>query len=242
MVSSFEAASLKPAAAPARTGDDYNDGYNAGVREGQASMGLRVVGERVNVTDGSLKDLIRLAYQVQVHQISGPPWLASEKFDVAAVMPAGSSRSQAPAMLRALLEERFHLMLHRETKSGPVYALVEAKGGIKLKPVEEPANGERIASRTSFQAGYLMARASPVAVFADLLAKAADRPVIDMTGLAGLYDFNLKYTTALSATEPDESATLGSALQEQLGLKLEKREMPVEILVIDHADRVPAGN
>jgi uncharacterized protein (TIGR03435 family) len=145
-------------------------------------------------------------------------------------------------MLRTLLEERFHLTLHRETKNGPVYALVEAKGGIKLKPVEEPANAERIASRTTFGAGYLMARASPVAAFADLLAKAADRPVIDLTGLAGLYDFNLKYTTALSATETDESPTLGSALEEQLGLRLEKRDMPVEILVIDHADRIPVEN
>jgi uncharacterized protein (TIGR03435 family) len=108
--------------------------------------------------------------------------------------------------------------------------------------VEEPANAQRIASRTMFGAGMLRARASPVAVFADLLAKAADRPVVDMTGLTGLYDFELRYTPALSATEPDEGATLGTALQEQLGLRLEKRDMPMEILVIDHADRVPTQN
>ena len=81
-----------------------------------------------------------------------------------------------------------------------------------------------------------------MASFADLLSKATDRPVIDMTGLTGLYDFDVNYTPALSATEVDPGATLETALLEQLGLKLEKREMQVEVLVIEGADKVPTEN
>jgi uncharacterized protein (TIGR03435 family) len=81
-----------------------------------------------------------------------------------------------------------------------------------------------------------------MAAFADVLSKAADRPVIDTTGLPGLYDIDLTYTPELSATAPDSGATLATALLEQLGLKLEKREMQVKVLVIEGADKVPTEN
>jgi uncharacterized protein (TIGR03435 family) len=239
---SFEVASVKRASEPIATKDDYTAGYNAGMRAARAAQGLRIVGQRVTVIDNSLKDLIRLAYQVKEHQISGPAWMATEKYEIAATMPAGANRSQVPEMLQTLLAERFHLKLHRETRKMAVYALVVGKGGPKLTAATAPANGRGGTGWVNPTGGRVGAKASSVAAFADLLSKAADRPVIDMTGLTGLYDFDLTYTPELSATAADPGATLETALLEQLGLKLEKREMQVEVLLIEGADKVPAEN
>ncbi len=186
------------------------------MRSALAAQGLRVVGQRVAVTDNTLKDLIRIAYQVKDYQISGPPWIATEKYEIAAIMPAGANRTQAPEMLRTLLGQRVHLELHRETRKMAVYALVVAKGGPRLTAAPPNSRGFAAGSRD----GHVLAKASPVAAFADLLTNAADRPVVDQTGIAGLYDFDLSYGAQLSATAPDD----------------------VEILVIDPADKVPTEN
>src|SRR5581483_5324506 len=118
---SFEVASVKPAAAPIQTKDDYTAGYNAGMRAALSSFGMRITGQRINITDNSLRDLIRLAYRVKDYQINAPNWMATEKYEVVANMPAGANASQAPEMLQTLLETRFHLKLHRETKRTAVY-------------------------------------------------------------------------------------------------------------------------
>lgn len=237
---SFEVASVKPASAPIATKDEYTEGYNAGLRAAMASQGLRIVGQRVTVTDNSLKDLIRLAYQVKEHQISAPAWMAAEKYEIAAVMPAGATRAQAPEMLRTLLEERFHLKLHREMRKMAVYALVAAKGGPKLTAA--PPNVRGAFAMAGANSGRLVAKSATMSVFADLVTKAADRPVIDGTGLTGLYDFDLTYSAELSATAADPGPALATVLLEQLGLKLEKRDVQMEILVIESADKVPTEN
>lgn len=223
---SFEVASVKPASAPVATKDDYSAGYNAGMRAAMAAQGLRVRGNRVTIVDNSLRDLIRLAYQVKDYQIAAPGWMAEEKYQVDATLPAGATAAQAPEMLRTLLEERFHLKLHRESRKMPVYALVESKGGAKLTPSQYKA-GTTVANP-----GRAVAVASTVAAFADALSKAEDRIVVDSTGIAGSFDFNLTYT-------PE---TLASLLNEQYGLRLEKREQPLEVLVIESADKVPSEN
>jgi uncharacterized protein (TIGR03435 family) len=173
---SFEVASVKPASAPIATKDAYTEGYNAGMRAALASQGLRIVGQRVTVTDNSLKDLIRLAYQVKDYQISAPAWMAAEKYEIAAVMPAGATRSQAPEMLRTLLEERFHLKLHRETRKLAAYALVAAKGGPKLTPSAVPANGRGGSAFAGTNNGHLLAKASTLAAFADLAHQSGGPP------------------------------------------------------------------
>src|ERR1022692_5306411 len=93
---SFEVASVKPASAPIATKDAYTEGYNAGMRAALAAQGLRIVGQRVTVTDNSVKDLIRLAYQVKEYQISATAWMAMEKYEIAATMPEGAKRRQRP--------------------------------------------------------------------------------------------------------------------------------------------------
>jgi uncharacterized protein (TIGR03435 family) len=239
---SFEVASVKPASAPIATKDEYTEGYNAGLRMALASQGLRIAGLRVTVTDNSLKDLIRLAFQVKDYQISAPPWMATAKYDIAAVMPAGANRCQAPEMLRRLLEDRFHLKLHREMRKTPVYALVAARNGPKLTATAVPANGRAASAWAGANNGRLLAKASTLDAFAELLSKGADRPVIDGTGLAGLYDFDLTYSPELTATAADSGPALAAVLQEQLGLKMEKRDVQMEILAIDSADKAPTEN
>src|SRR5579872_590342 len=216
---SFEVASVKPAPASIQTKDLYTEGYNAGMRAALAGRGIRVAGLRVDVTDNSLRDLIRLSYEVKDYQISAPGWMAEEKYEVAATMPVGANRGQAPEMMRTLLQQRFHLKLHRETRKMTVYALVEAKAGAKLvKSAYRAGNG--MAST-----GRIVGMAQSLSQFADLMTKAGGHTVVDATGIAGIYDFDL--TFAPDASE-EAGPGLESALREKYGLRLEKREMPVE--------------
>jgi uncharacterized protein (TIGR03435 family) len=238
---SFEVASLKPAPNPIATKDGYTEGYNAGMRAALASAGMRISGQRVNITDNSLKDLIRIAWQFKDYQIVAPAWMAGDKFEVIANMPAGADRSQAPAMLRTLLEARFHLQAHMEKRELPVYALTTSKGGPKLTPAAGPPNKRGGDSWTDGGVGHLRALNSPEAAFADLLTKISARPVIDASGLTGIYDFDVVYAPELSDAPPDAGPSLTSALA-AIGLRLEKRQEQLEVLVVDHADKVPAGN
>jgi uncharacterized protein (TIGR03435 family) len=236
---SFEVASVKPASAPIVTKDAYSEGYNAGMRAALSAQGLRVMGQRVTITDNTLKELIRIAYQVKEHQIAGPSWIAAEKYEIAAIMPAGATRSQAPEMLRTLLSQRFRLELHREMRKMAAYALVAGKGGPKLTAVAGPEGRNAWAGGST---GRVHLVAASLARFAEVLSKAADRPVTDATGLGGLYDFDLTYAPELNAAAEESSPALAQALEEQLGMKLEKREIQVEVLVVDRADKVPVGN
>jgi len=116
------------------------------VRAGKMpKFGPQVEGSQAEYTYMSLKDLISTAYKVKPYQITGPPWLATERFDIVAKMPEGASKDDAPRMLQALLEERFKLAAHRDTQEHPVLALVVGKDGPKLKesppaqPIDENA-------------------------------------------------------------------------------------------------------
>jgi uncharacterized protein (TIGR03435 family) len=119
----FEVASVKPAGPL--------DGSK--ILSGQMHVGMKIDAARVDIGSLSLADMIRVAYRVKPYQISGPDWMASERFDVMAKLPEGASRDQVPEMLQALLAERFKLTVHRESKEQAVYALVVGKNGPKLK-------------------------------------------------------------------------------------------------------------
>ena len=121
----FEVASVKPAAPIALT--------PAALASGKLRIGMTVVGSRVDIGYISLADLIRTAYDVKPHQISGPDWMAAARFDITAKLPDGATKDQVNVMLQALLAERFKLTVHHETKDRPVYALIVGKGGPKLK-------------------------------------------------------------------------------------------------------------
>jgi uncharacterized protein (TIGR03435 family) len=239
----------------------------------------------------SLKDLISSAYGVKSFQVSGPGWLDTERFDIVAKIPEGTTKEQFNVMMQNLLAERFKLVVHREKKDFPLYELTIAKGGPKLKPSTEdpsaaagppppgpPPIGKdgfpqvpagRPAMMMNFLPGgqrRLMAMVQPVSTLADMLSNLMDGPVIDKTGLTGKFDFTLEFTPEqgfgagpLGAAPPpqppnadpgqpaglaaaDQLSGLFTALQEQLGLKLERKKGPLDVWVVDRAEKVPAEN
>jgi len=284
---SFEVASVKPAA-PLDRGQ---------ILSGQMHVGMKIDAARVDIGSMSLADLIRVAYRVKPYQVSGPDWMASERFDVLAKMPEGATREQVPEMLQALLAERFKLTVHRESKEQAVYALVVGKNGPKLKESAPDADAPtttddvnpqvRVSGRgentqVSISGGqigtahmsmgpdgtmHLEAPKMNMAAFADTLSRFFDRPVVDLTELKGTYQVALDLSMedlrmaartvgimrpglgggrggaqppADAASDP-AGMSIFAAVQ-QLGLKLEPRKTPLELIVIDHLEKTPTEN
>jgi uncharacterized protein (TIGR03435 family) len=207
--------------------------------------------ENVNSSPGSLtmrnvslSSCIRWAYNVKQFQVSGPAWLESERYDVLAKAGDPASTDQLRLMLQALLANRFKLTLHREEKVMPTYVLVVAKNGPKFHQSE----GEGKSSLKGSKAGVVNAEKTSMTQLADILAQPLRCPITDMTGLKGLYDFTVDLTSYIPTEfkpgdpPPDIVGIAMSVLQDQLGLKLEAKKVPVEILIVDHADKVPSEN
>ena len=182
----------------------------------------------------TLRDCIAWAWSVRSFQISGPASLDDERYEVGARTGTSVTPGELRLMLRNLLEERFRLALHRESREVPVYALAAGRNGSKLHPAEAeesgwsklPGGGLRIAFRRS-----------TVAQLAEFLSTLifVDRPVVDASGLPAAYDFNLDLREVADSTDVAH-ASLGTLLQEQLGLKLEARKAPFTVLVVDHVE------
>ncbi len=253
---------------------------------GQVQIGVHIDGAQFSASYMSLKDLIRMAFQIKDYQISGQDWLASDRFTLTAKIPAGSSQKDLPAMMRALLEERFHLKVHQEKKEFPVYALVVAKGGAKLKesPLEpedaavagKPRNVDVTAGGSASGTTVSMGRGSSFSMsgdkievhkltmtqVADLLARFLDKPVVDLTELPATYDLTLPLTPEdFRAMQIRAAITAGVQLPPQVmqladsasgdslhsgllaaGLKLEPRKAPLDVFVVDSADKTPSAN
>ena len=252
----------------------------------QVNIGVHVDGAMVSCTAFSVKDLIQVAYQVKNYQIEGPEWLAGDRFDVNGKLPEGTTRADVPAMLQSLLADRFGMKMHRDSKDFPVYALVVGKGGPKMKetPLEDEAEtaaggrgavnvavtGGRNGVNLNFGRGAyfhfaddkIEARKLAMLQFADTLARFMDRPVVDMTGLKGTYDFTLNFTPedframqiraaiaagivlppeALRLLEGASGDSLFGAIQ-TIGLKLDSRKAPLPVLVIDSINKTPSEN
>jgi uncharacterized protein (TIGR03435 family) len=223
---SFEVAAIKPSV----TNDN---GSGTHTSKGEVVMN--------NV---SLKQCVEMAYDVRDYSFSGPDWLATLRFDINAKPPAGwDSREQFGPMLQTLLAERFKLVVHKESKVLPAYALVQAKGGLKIHPVEKGEGG----SSSNSNNGLYTAKHVTMQRFADFLARTLNSPVVDKTEAAGVFDFSLTFSRddlrPGSERSPDNSApSIYTALQEQLGLRLLSQKLPVEIVVVDHMEKAPTDN
>jgi uncharacterized protein (TIGR03435 family) len=198
-------------------------------------------GARLTTSNATLKMLIMLAYKVMPDQISGgPPWLQSDGFDIeakAANPHAGNAQFQQ--MVQNLMADRFQLKFHRETRELPVYLLTQAKNGVKLAEAKEPSAdvGMRIEAP-----GRMIGVKATMTTLANALTKALKRQVVDETGLSGAYSFRLAYTPdPKPGMEPGDGPSVFTALEEQLGLRLKAGKGPVEVLVIDSAQK-PAAN
>ena len=225
---------------------------------------LNIGGDRyVRFVRISLRDLIMLAYGVGAAQVQGPSFLngtqdsPADRFDMAALTPTGATPEQVPLMLRAMLAQRFHLSFHRGTKDLNIYALEVAKGGLKMKESPKGASGEARCARTQAgnpdfagRAGSSIAAvcngmtSTDIARQVQTLAPAyfSDGPVVDRSGLQGMYDFTLEWISIYEAENGAPGPTIMDAIQQQLGLKIERRREPMEILVIDKVDRTPTEN
>lgn len=210
-------------------------------------------GGQFTAVGAPLKLLVMLAHRVQESQIvGGPGWFATEKWDISAQCDdRRHSTDETYVMLQHLLEERFSLKLHSETQQRPVYLLTVGKGGPKLKQSEKHATNVRSGAHSiSIDRGS-------IGNLTRVLATAVGRPIIDRTDLGDLYDISLLWDDAPvqdaavpGAKQPasgdvpvgDEGhGSIFSALQEQLGLRLEPARAPVDVLVVDGAERAAAN-
>jgi bla regulator protein BlaR1 len=222
--SAFEVASIRPHPEPVTV------------------SGESVSGTRATWTADTLLNLISGAYGLKyAEQIAGGPrWAASDRFDIVAKANGEGtlSKEQVAEMLQTLLADRFQLRIHREMKEMPVYALVVARGGPKVKPPDLSKTGMRtMAGATGI---HITAWQGSMEKLADQLSVTAERPVLDKTGLLGDYAFTLAFTPLTGAVDSD-IPSMSTALEEQLGLRLEPQRAPLEIIVIDNAER-PSPN
>ena len=183
--------------------------------------------------------LIELAFDVDSYQIEQKPsWLEQQEYVVNAKPEGetGPSYKELMPLLQQLLKQRFHLAYHRELQKMHGYALVIAEGGPRLK-----ASGKTETAHAYILRDGVQARDMSMPELATLLKLAfGGRPVVDRTGLTGNYDVDLKYAPV---DDPNSSLpSVFTALREQLGLKVEKRDVPVNMFVLDHIDRIPTAN
>ncbi len=248
----------------------------------QAAPGLHIDGAQVRCNWFPLREYLRIAYRMKTDQVSGPDWIVTDKFDIAAKIPEGVKADQVPEMLRTLLEDRFQLKTHMETKDFPVYGLVVAKGGLKVSPLpadpnEKPvtafdvtATGGPMGVTVNFGRGSSFSLGNnkfeiknlTMADFADSLSRFADRTVVNMTDAPGRYDFSVEMTPedyramlirsairagvslppeALRLIEGSSGESFFMSLQ-TVGLKVESRKAPLEVLVVDHIAKTPTEN
>jgi bla regulator protein BlaR1 len=241
---------------PNKTGEPMA-GFNI---KGRPMRAMQFKPDRFMATNVTLHGLIVVAYGVQGSQVSGgPDWLGSENFDVEAKMDKSvmdALQEVSPEqrllgqerMLQALLADRFKLTLHHETKEVPAYVLVIAKDGAKLKEAKpgdtypdgfKDPNGRPLGAGALLQPGpcKLVGQGVPIADLAKTLSmNDLHQPVVDQTGLAGVYDFTLDCHTAFR----ERGESMLTILPEQLGLELKPQTVPVEMLVIDHAEKAAA--
>ncbi len=236
--------------------------------ENTAFIGMTADGARVKYTNITLRDCIRGAFRVRDFQIAGPEWMTKARYEINATLPAGASMDQIPEMLQALLEERFRLEIRREQKDTNVYALVVANGGAKLKPAEVksdpgaatalgPDGKPRAVMEYSLPLGGVNIRAASANLesLVGIMSRFTARPVVDRTGIAGLYEFDLTFfpeanTPRWGGVGPDGKpveveivpAPPVSDAVRKYGLQIEKRREPIEMIEVIRLEKTPTDN
>jgi uncharacterized protein (TIGR03435 family) len=185
--------------------------------------------------NASLKLLIVNAFNVRDLQIEGGPgWMDSDRFDIDAKMTDNATAKQSYEMLQTLLADRFQLKIHRETREMSIYSLVVGKGGPKLSPAREDERSMAVGRGR----GKLQFHRVSLSTLAQNLGGNLDRIVLDKTGLSGDFDFTVEWNPDLTQPDADPSRpSIFTAVQEQLGLKLESTKGPVEVLVIESVQK-----
>jgi uncharacterized protein (TIGR03435 family) len=227
----FDVASVKPS--PTDKGDSIQ------INLGSFRHGV------VTLTNTTLSECVQYAYGlVGEDQIEGPDWIRDRnlRVDIIAKTSPGTPLDQALLMTQSLLAERFRMQVHREPKPVRHLELTVGKKGPKL-----PVSPDDTASRpTDLSRGRLFYYHRPMHIFAVLLSRQLRQPVLDLTGLTGIYDFHLEWVPddppGAAATDSSPLPDIYRAVEQQLGLHLESKKTPIDIIVVDRADRVPIAN
>ena len=211
------------------------------------SYGFHTQGNRIFVENQTLRNIVAVAYGVHQAQIvDAPAWFDHERYDIKGVpdLPGYPDLRQMQGMLKKLLEERFQLKLRRDHRELPVYVITVAKGGAKIaKSASDPKS---LPDETGYGRGGQQVVKFTNCAMSDVafeMQEFMERPVVDTTGLPGRYDFTLTWTPS-TAPAGDEAATapgIFTAVQEQLGLRLQPTKAAADVLVIEHAER-PSAN
>jgi uncharacterized protein (TIGR03435 family) len=253
---------------------------------------------RINYENVSVKQVLTAAFDVKGYQISGSAWLDSERFDITAKVPQGTTKEQMHTMLQNLIADRFKMTFHREQKEMASYVLTVGKNGPKMKvsdpdppsdpntpatPPPAPGRGPRVIGKDGFaelppgRGGRggpsiqmmpgkekMTCNKCSMARLTDTTGNQLDRPVVDMTGLTGNYDFTLIFLPEFrnmpgavmavlagapggdarpaSDAQEETAPSLLAAVQDQLGLKLEQKKAPIDLVVIDHIEKTASEN
>lgn len=222
---SFEVATIKPAA-------PSNDGH---------THINYPPDDRFSASNITLLALMQWAYGMPEKQIlDGPTWLSSTRFDIQAKSDISDQIKSLTSdqgselkrhMVQTLLADRFQLKLHQEIRTLPAYDLVLAKGGAKLQPTKSGDKSIGVSRK------YFNGEGLTMTSIAEELSKITGRVVVDKTGLNGRYDLKLRWTPDEAVAGDTDPPTLFTAIQEELGLRLESAKEPVPVLVIDHVDQ-----
>ena len=219
----FDVASVK-LTSHGRTADGWSHSWIE-----QSTPG-RLVGQ-----NASMMECLRWAFEVKDYQVIGPNWLNADEasYDIEAKAPPETTHGDMHKMMQSLLAERFQLAVHREQRMLPSYELVVGKNGHKMTPSTKTDNSQ------SSRGGHVTCTGISMKEWAYQLSRFTKLPVFDMTGITGNFDFKLDYE---GDNKEEGMPSLFTALQEQIGLKLESAKRPVDVIVIDHVERVPSGN
>lgn len=243
----FESAAIRPFAPNA------NGSFPIGIKGGPGTGDP----DRVTYTNYSLKFLVMLAYNVKDFQVSSPDWMNenSARFLIEAKLHAGATQEQLNRMLQNLLTDRFRLTLHRESRDLPHYEITVANSGPKLtEHVDDPKSPPHMTSViiATTATHRIAAKGQTIEQLADLLSRPSFGPVLDQTGLTKKFDFTLDYAVSdvdfqrllaqniQNLPAAPASPDLPQAIQQQLGLKLESKKGPIDVLVVDHCEKQPA--
>jgi uncharacterized protein (TIGR03435 family) len=229
----FDVASLKPV--QLTPGADTYRANLGSIRHGEVTM--------TNVT---LSDILRFAFGItNDEQISGPDWMRNKmvRFDILAKAPPDTPTDQLLLMLQTLLQERFKLAYHREQKVLSFLALEVGKNGSKIPEAQEGTDS----SGNKFWIGAIVSNRVSMQMLTTVLSRFLREPILDMTGLKGYYEVKLEWApesvqAAPEAPDPAAGPSIFTAVQTQLGLALVKQKRPMDVIVVDHAEKVPVEN
>jgi len=225
----FEVASVKPAA-PSSEGMRMRPNFITPTAGG------------VTILNTSLKGVVQWAYHLQAIQVLGPGWIDSNRYDIVAKSAVAASPERLRQMMQTLLAERFKLTFHRETKEMQAYVVTVGKNGHKLKPSEGEGEMEMKPTGKGLQVAFTHVTLSQLS---EMASSPLQGVVVDQTGLKGAFDFSLDVSAMAMQTPADREDAIGMIIQvlnDQIGIKIDQKKVPAEVMIVEHAEKIPVEN